>query len=86
MEEKNPPEKKFTAGPISASVWLNKATRPNGEESVFKTVTLQRGYKDRNGNWQNTQTLRANDLPKAVLVLDKAYEYIIMSGEKNEQG
>ncbi len=78
MEEKKQPEKKFVAGPVSAAVWVNKTQSGDG---VFRTVTVQRGYKDKNNEWQNTQSLRVNDIPKAVLVLTKAYEYLAMQGE-----
>jgi hypothetical protein len=38
---------------------------------------------DKNGEWQSTNTLRINDLPKASLVLQKAYEYIVMKELQN---
>ncbi|MFH1590519.1 MAG: hypothetical protein ABIC95_01190 [archaeon] len=81
-EEKNQPEKRFLAGPISASVWVNKVTR-DGHEGEYRSVTLQRAYKDKNDQWQHTSSLRVNDLPRASLVLDKAYEFIVLSEAQN---
>ena len=69
---KNRPEAKFTAGAVSATVWKNSS-----QEAEFNTISLGRSYKDKAGKWQNTQTLRINDLPKARLVLDKAYDYLL---------
>ncbi|MBW2988338.1 hypothetical protein DRJ48_00275 [Candidatus Woesearchaeota archaeon] len=74
--EKHKPERKFKAGAVTATIWKNEAVRQDGSKGEFYTVTLERRYKDRNGEWATSNSLRVNDLPKAVLVLDKAYEYI----------
>ncbi|HLD89058.1 MAG TPA: hypothetical protein VI894_02525 [Candidatus Nanoarchaeia archaeon] len=68
------PEKKFRAGPISATIWKN--FQANNEGSYFN-ITLERSYKDKQGIWQHTNSLRLNDLPKAMLLAQKAYEYIV---------
>ncbi len=75
---KNVPEKRFSTGAISATIWKNVGVNPKGEPSEFRTISLQRRYKDRTGEWQSTTSLRVNDLPKATLVLQKAYEYIVL--------
>ncbi len=75
----NLPEKKFRAGAISATVWLNKGHRPNGEESEYRTISLDRNYTDKEGKWQSTNSFRLTDLPKAGLVLQKAYEYLVFN-------
>jgi hypothetical protein len=38
----------------------------------------ERRYKDKNDDWQSTQTLNVNDLPKAVMGLQKVYEYLVL--------
>ena len=76
--EKNIPEKKFSTGVVTATVWQNQGKGRNGEAIGYRTVSLQRRYKDRNGVWQSANSLRINDLPKAALVLQKAYEYIVL--------
>jgi len=78
MENRNVPEKKFSTGVISATVWQNQGKSRNGEEISYRTVSLQRRYKDKNGVWQTANSFRVNDLPKASLVLQKAYEYIVL--------
>lgn len=75
---KNMPEKKFRAGPITATVWKNQVQTADGEEREFRTVSFDRSYKDKTGNWKNTNSLRVNDLPKAQMVLGKAYEYLAL--------
>jgi hypothetical protein len=75
--EKVLPEKKIRAGAISATIWKNKA-ESNGKTVEYSTISLDRNYKDKEGNWQNTHSLRTADIPKAVLVLKKAYEYLVL--------
>ena len=73
----NMPEKKFRAGAVSATVWANKGQSKNGEEVSYKTVSVERCFKDKKGNWQNTNSMRVNDLPKAWTVLMEAYKHIV---------
>lgn len=78
----NRPEKKFVAGAVSATVWKNSsnmgaASSGMPENANYYTISLQRAYKDKSGNWKTSASLRANDLPKASLVLNKAYEYMV---------
>jgi hypothetical protein len=75
----NMPEKKFSTGAVSAVIWKNTATsKRTGTPVDFRTIQLDRRYKDKDGSWKSTGSLRVNDLPKAALVLSKAYEYLVM--------
>ena len=78
VQTANVPEKKFRAGVVSATIWQNKGVGGDGKSITYRTVSFQRSYKDRNGTWQNANSLRINDLPKAALVLQKAYEYLVI--------
>ena len=78
MTDGKKPEKRFDAGAVSASIWKNDTTNKKGEPVSFNTLNLQRRYQDKDGNWQNANSLRVNDIPKAVLVLNKAYEYLTL--------
>ena len=75
----NLPEKKYRAGGISATVWLNKGQKVTGEETEYRTVSLERSYTDKEGKWQSTNSMRVNDLPKATVVLQKAYEHLVLN-------
>ena len=79
----NLPEKKFSTGALVATVWGNQGKNKEGDDVSFRTVSFQRRYMDKNGEWQSTSTLRINDLPKASLVLQKAYEYLVMKEMQN---
>lgn len=74
----NRPEARFTAGAISAAVWQNSSPGKDGKQVSYSTVSLQRSYKDRDGIWKHTSSMRLNDLPKARLVLSKAYEFLVL--------
>jgi len=74
----NLPEMKFRAGAVSATVWQNEGQR-DGEVTQFNTIAIERSYKDKKDVWQKTNSLRINDLPKAALVLTKAYEYLVLN-------
>jgi hypothetical protein len=82
--EPNRPEKKFRAGSVAATVWANEIASKTGEKVTFKTITLERSYKDKDGKWKNTGSFRINDLPRAALVLNKAYEYLVFK-EKDDK-
>jgi len=79
---KTMPEKKFSTGAISATIWKNNGkSKKTGEPVEFRTIQIDRRYTDKEGNWQSTNSLRLNDLPKASLVLQKAYEYLVLKGQ-----
>jgi len=40
-------------------------------------VILEVRYRDKDGQWKSTHSMSANELPKAILALQKAYEYLM---------
>ena len=70
------PEKRFKVGACTASVFVNEVMGKSGKASI-KSVSLQRTYKDKEGNFQHTTSFGINDVPKAILALCKAYEYLV---------
>ena len=69
------PEIVFRHGPCSAAVFHNE--RQGGDQTFStKTVAFQKRYRDKEGEWQATSSLHVNDIPKALLVLHKAYDYL----------
>jgi hypothetical protein len=72
QKEGNYPKKRFRAGAISATIWNNKGQSQNGGEVDYQTISLERTYKDKDGNWKYTNSLRVSDIPKATMVLQKA--------------
>ena len=68
----NKPVKKFRAGAVSAAVWENQT-----EKGSFASISLQRSYKDKE-EWKTTNSFNVNDLPKAMLVLNQAFKYLML--------
>jgi hypothetical protein len=73
------PIKSFRSGAICVSIWENETLGDDGLPRSYKTVSFDRRYKDKTGTWKSTNSLRANDLPRAVLILQKAYEYLVLT-------
>ena len=78
--EKNTPQKKFRAGTVSATIWKNKSQEGN----EFSSVSFEKGYKDKAGEWKSTNQLGVSDLPKAMVVLGKAYEFLALKESAKE--
>ncbi|MCK4981962.1 MAG: hypothetical protein KAS17_03510 [Victivallaceae bacterium] len=83
MSEK--PIKKFSTGNVQASIWRNQ-TMVNGAPKEFFSVSVERSYKDKQGNWNNTNSLRTTDIPKAQLALSEAYRFLNLKGLMPIQG
>ena len=69
------PEQRFQSGGVVASVWENEIEKEGGVTS-FKSVSFERRYQDKSGEWKSTSSLRVSDIPRAIMVLEKAYEYL----------
>ena len=72
----NKPEIVFKIGAVRASVFRNTIQK-NGQSIQLPKVVIEVRYKDNAGQWQGTNTLSTNDIPKAVLALQKAFEYLM---------
>ena len=77
MEQENKPAKKFRAGAVSATVW-DKAINKDGQERRMSNVSFQKVYKDKDGSWKTTSSLDLRDIPNAIMVLGKAYEFVAL--------
>lgn len=83
VKENNMPEIKFRAGAVSATIWTNQGTKSDGSESEYNTISLERQYTDKEGNWHKTSSFRVSDLPKAGVVIQKAYEFLVLNEENS---
>ena len=78
MSEGKGPVKKFNAGAISAAIWENRIQTSNGTAKAY-SVKVEKSYKDKNsGQWKSTAGLGVNDIPKAIHLLVKCYNHLIM--------
>ncbi len=79
---RNMPEKKLRAGAVSVTIWLNQGVGKDGQATNYRTVSLERNYMDKSGAWQSTNSFRVNDLPKAAIALQRAYEHLVLTEQK----
>jgi len=70
------PETVFKVGAVRASVFRNIIEK-NGRSIPLPKVVIEVRYRDKTGQWNGTNSLSLNDLPKAILALQKAYEYLM---------
>ena len=69
------PEKSIKVGGVEAAIFENEIVK-GGKKISIKKVSFQKRYKSAEGEWKSTNSLDVNEIPKAILVLSKAYEYI----------
>jgi len=70
------PVAKFRAGQISSAVWRNQI-QVKGKAVTILEATVQRRYKDKEGNWQSSGSFSRNEIPLAIHCLQQAFEKII---------
>ena len=80
------PIKKFKVGGVQVAVWENTVVGRDGGEESLRSVTMERRYKDRSGNWKSAPSLHVGDLPKAILALSKAYEVLALEDNTKSGG
>ena len=68
------PKWRVKAGVLEAACWQATGKSADGSSRDFHTVTIQRVYKDKEGNWQYSQSLRRQDLLPMARLLEKAYD------------
>ena len=79
------PETVFKMGAVRASIFRNIIEK-NGQSIPLPKVVIEVRYKDKTGQWQGTNSLSLNDLPKAILALQKAFEYLMEHKESQSSG
>jgi hypothetical protein len=68
------PEKKFSCGPITASIFAETRV-VNGQMVKFHSTCIDKLYKD-GERWKYTASFAPEDLPKVALVANEAYKYL----------
>ena len=78
----NKPIKSFRAGGVEASVWENEAQEGGGTR---RSVSVRKRYRDKQGNWKDSTTFFANDLPCLALVAQKAFEFLALNESDDQE-
>ncbi|MFC1636533.1 hypothetical protein ACFL5Z_17010 [Planctomycetota bacterium] len=79
------PVAKYRAGQVSAALWENEIT-VNGRQVTMLKATVQRRYKDRDGQWKSSNSLSRNEIPLAIYCLEKCFEHMIEGQKDDENG
>ena len=79
----NKPERVFQHGGVKAAIFVNEHEKA-GESFTKKSISVQRVYRDKEGAFKTTNNLYVNDLPKAILVLQKAFDYLTVKHEPED--
>ena len=64
------------AGQVSAAIWENDIPM-NGKTVTVLKASVQRRYKDKNGEWQSSASFGRNEIPLAIYCLEKAFQTMI---------
>jgi hypothetical protein len=79
----NKPEKIFQHGALKAAIFANEHEK-DGQSFTVRRISFQRLYRDKEGMLKTTTSLEVNDLPKAILVLQKAFDYLTVKHEPED--
>ena len=82
----NRPIKKFRSGNIETAIWSNEKEF-NGGVIEFKNVFFNRRYKKKEEDIWGREVInfRRGDIPKILLVLQKAQEELLLNQELKEE-
>jgi len=64
---------------ISFAVWRNETPREDGTIRTTFSGILKKRYKDKNGQWQNSNSLFAEDWPIVAALMQKATECFVLN-------
>ena len=70
------PEKVFKVGAVRASIFRN-TIQQQGRTITIPKVVLEVRYKDKGGKWKSTNSFSTNEVPKAILALQKTFDYVL---------
>jgi len=70
------PVAKFKAGMVSAAIWENQIEVKGKTVTILK-ATVQRRYKDKDGDWKSSQSFSRNEIPLAIYCLQQAFEKML---------
>ena len=80
----NRPLASFRFGSVSAAVFTQEVTI-DGKTVSLPHVSLERAYRDSQGKWHYTHSLRTSDLLLAGFALMKCYEFLADRDTEREQ-
>jgi hypothetical protein len=80
------PVAKYTAGQVSAAIWENEVTTKAGKKVTMLKATVERRYKDKDGQWKSANSFSRNEIPFVIYCLQKSLDHIIGNQQDEEGG
>jgi len=81
--KENKPIATQRAGSLSVTAWNNKNKNKDGKEFDSYSFVISRGYKD-GEEWKSTNSIRLNDIPKVIMLLEDAFRDIVKKSSDDE--
>ena len=82
MSETNRPIHEVrVGGTITASIWRNEVDQGEHKFVSFNTTLNKRYYDKSEDAWKDSSSFFEDDLPKAALALNLAYEWIMLQSK-----
>jgi hypothetical protein len=72
QQSPNSPRKRIRVGGVTATIWEQES-----EKGVFFNVTIERRYRDANGNWMSSRSFGTGELLEVVKAADLAHSFIL---------
>jgi len=70
------PLAKIRAGSVSCALWENQIN-VNGTPKAILKASIERRYKDKDGDWQSSASFGRSEIPLAIFCLARAFDKII---------
>lgn len=80
MTDPKEPEKRLHDRGLELALWRN-----DGEYGPTYSGKLSRSYRDSEGEWQKTQTLREQDMLVVPGLVSRGYEYARRQNERSRE-
>ena len=80
--ETRKPAYKFQCGNVAASVF-HKEVGKDGVCYATHNITIDKVYKDKDGEWRSTNVFRPSDMHKVITVAQRAFEIAKMDSQAN---
>ncbi len=82
----NQPFKEFRARGLTVTIWQNESTTRDGQPIMRHSVTLNKRYRDQQtGEWKDSNSFFPDDLPRLRLLIEKAYELILLTPRQDTE-
>jgi len=83
-QQNEKPVKSFRAGLLEASVWRQEVVQ-DGQTVIRHSVRIQKQFRNKEGDYQDTDYFFRDELPRLAMLANKAYEYIALQESQDAE-